>query len=120
MTKLVMRLPFEGFYESKYSGEIDHTEEQDAEHFAERDEEERPKELRLGADVFGEILFDCADYSSAYHAVAKVYVDAFSIWASELLECRLGLTFESMDSPREYNFRTDRVYAHVESDIVQN
>jgi len=119
MTKLTIRLPFEGFYNSKYSDTLDSCEEQDAEHFAELDEYEQPKELRLSANDYAEIFFKCADYSAAYQATARIYVDAFGIWASELLGFDLGLEFESMDSPREYNFATDRVFAYVDSSVVE-
>jgi hypothetical protein len=117
--KLVINLPFEGFYDSKYSGEVDHTEEREAEWAEERQEEEGiPSMLRLEASDFSGVLFDCTDYRACYRSISKAYVDAFNIVASEFLGVPLGLTWESMDSPREYNFHTDRVYAHISVETV--
>jgi hypothetical protein len=117
--KLIINLPFEGFYDSKYSGEVDHTEEREAEWAEERQEEEGiPSMLRLKASDFAEALFDCTDYSACYRSISKAYVDAFNNVASEFLGVPLGLTWESMDSPREYNFTTDRVYAHISVETV--
>lgn len=117
---LIINLPFEGFYDSKYSGEIDHIEEREAENFAdERQEEEGiPSELRLEASDFSEILFDVTSYADCYREASKAYVDALDRVASEYLGLPLGLKWESMDSPREYNFTTDRVYAHISVETV--
>lgn len=56
--------------------------------------------------------------SAAYAIIARDYVSAFDSVASEILNLPLGLTFESMDSPREYNFTTDRLYAHIGVDVA--
>src|ERR1700694_1925936 len=117
--KLIINLPFEGFYESKYSGEVDHIEEREAEYAEERQEEDGiAPELRLEASDFSEVLFDCTSYRDCYLAVSKAYVDAFNHVASEYLGLPLALEWESMDSPREYNFATDRVYAHISVETV--
>jgi hypothetical protein len=54
-----------------------------------------------------------------------VYVDAFKNVASEAIgehlgdrDFDLGLKFESMSSPKYYNFETDRVYAHMPRETV--
>jgi hypothetical protein len=118
--RLIINLPFEGFYESRYSGEIDHIEEREAEWAEERQKEDGiPTDLWLLAPDFSEVLFDCTDYSAAYLATAKAYVDAFNAVASDHLDMPLALEFESMDSPREYNFATDRVYAFIGTDTVK-
>lgn len=111
---LIVRLPFAGFYESMWSGEVDHIEEREAEHLEEREGEEGvAPELRLTASEFSSILFDVTDYGACYAAVARTAADAFNVWASEQLDMPLGLTFESMSSPKFYNFETDRLFAFM-------
>lgn len=113
-------VPFEGFYHSSYSGEVDHIEEQEAEHLEERDCEEQPEELRLTASEFGEILFYVTDYRACYEKIAEAYVDAFSNYFKDELNLDLKLKFESMQSPREYNFTTDRLFAYIPDDVIED
>jgi hypothetical protein len=116
---LSINLPFEGFYESRYSGEVDNIEEREAEYFEEyrQAEEGVPPELRLDGQQYCEILSRHTTYSLAYEAIARDYVESFDIAASEEIGLargrRLGLTFEEMTSPREYNFQTDRIFARI-------
>jgi len=99
MTKqdsFVSTVPFSGFYESIHSGEVDHTLERI---LTDRDSGSEP-----APDFIQNAAFMAIDYSAVYRRYARAYVDSFAEW--------LGLDgkFESMDSPREYNFTTDRVY----------
>lgn len=117
---LIINLPFDGFYGSIYSGEIDSHEERECEYMAERDGEEGiAPELRLEAHEYAEMLTQCVDYDDLHRRIAEAYVDAFDSWAWSDLDLQLGLKFESMDSPREYNFHTDRVYARISLDKVR-
>lgn len=119
MTKpieLLVRLPFAGFYASDYSREIDSEEEREIEDRAnERDDGEQafPPELRLSEQELGELYFDHTDYSAAYHRIASWYPEAFTYATKERFELTIPLRFESMTSPREYNFETDKVYAFI-------
>ncbi|UYO47790.1 hypothetical protein KQX64_17680 [Rhodopseudomonas palustris] len=119
--RVSVNLPFPGFYNSLYSGEIDDVEEGEAENFAEYRQEEDgiPKELRLDQGKVSEILFDVTDYSAAYLALAKVYVGAFDYVVSEELGLPLSLVWDGMTSPREYNFETDRVFCTIPLRVVE-
>lgn len=118
--RVVIKLPFPGFYNSFYDGELDSVEEREAEHFAESDGEDNPGELRLDGREFAQILFDCADYGTAYRQLAEKYVDAFGNRFTEVAGGTLrGLTFESMSSPKEYNFTTERIFAYIDRGMVQ-
>jgi len=111
-----VNLPFPGFYDSWYSHAIDREEEQWCEYEAgerEDGEQQYPAELRLTDGELAELLFRHTTYSTAYHAVAREYVGAFDWKAGEALDLALGLAFEEMTSPREYNFQTDRIFATV-------
>jgi hypothetical protein len=117
-TYLNINIPFEGFYGSKYSGEIDHQEEQFCEWEATENEREGgemsyPEALRLTASELCELLYRHTDYGAAHQAVAALYADAFSDEASERLGFPLRLKFEALTSPREYNFETDRIFADI-------
>lgn len=119
--RTIIKLPFPGFYDSWYSDELDVEEEREAENLAEREEEEgHPVELRLNASEFAELLFDVTDYSAAKQAIARQYVSVFDEWfANQCSTWALGLEFESMSSPREYNFSTDRIFAWIPCRKVQ-
>lgn len=114
-----VNLPFDGFYETKFSDLLDCNIEQDAEHHEEQDESEQPTELRIDASDYSEILFDAADFSAGYAEIAKDYAEAFSNYLSDKLEFDCGIRFEEMTSPREYNFTTDMIYAHIPTRVVR-
>lgn len=116
----IVQLPFCGFYESHISQAIDHEDEQAAENDVERQSEEGiPAELRLTQEDFASIRFDTTTYISAYHGMAGDYIDAFNEAVLEGLAIDLGLRFESIDSPREYNFGTDRLFAFVPEPVMR-
>ncbi len=145
----IVNLPFDGFYHSLYSEAIDyeesrHIEDRCNESDNETDECNWPEALRLNESEMAELFFDATDYRAAYDHVARDYVAAFDYVAGERLELgvkdkrqrydyqasdfvtesyvrpSIRAKFESMDSPREYNFTTDRVYATIPDAIVRH
>lgn len=118
---LIIQIPFSGFYESKWSGEVDGVEERETEYYeSDRQAEDGvPPELRLTASEYFDILFQHTDYGAAYQKIARDYVYGFNQWLKGETDLDLGLTFESMSSPREYNFVTDRVFAHISPTSVK-
>ena len=100
MTNLYeMRIPFSGFYHSIHDSYFDHEIERQCEYFTEV----------TGYDVPDSIidLIWKADYAPARKAYAKAYADAF------MTEFNLHGDFMGMDSPREYNFETDRLFVKI-------
>ena len=104
-----------------------------------------PEPLRLSNEL-GDLLYRHSRYSVAYESIARAYVDAVDHVAGEALEMSrpdtrqkwalddagqyvvtpepyarpsLRMTFESMDSPREYNFSTDRVYGRIPLKVMR-
>lgn len=121
--ELTVNIPFAGFYESKWSGGIDREEEIFCENCAresdhETDEMHQPPELRLNERELSEILFRHTSYDIAYKQIARDYVDSFNDAAAEYLELKPGFRFESMTSPREYNFATDRIFCYVRYGVM--
>ncbi|MGX7874405.1 hypothetical protein ACVDG5_018085 [Mesorhizobium sp. ORM6] len=150
MQTAIVNLPFDGFYESHYSGEIDREEESFIEYRCENNgetgadyESHWPEALQLDAGEYGTILFDVSSYGIAYRKVSEWYVaaidhllgetlgyavadkrKAYNVNTREMTEesymrPSIRATFESMDSPREYNFTTDRLYAEIPLGMMQ-
>lgn len=118
-SNLSTTIPFSGFYNSLWSGELDSIEEREAEHMEETERDEGiAKELRLDASEFGEMFYWCADYRKIHEASAQTIASSWNDLASEELGFDLGLTFEKMTSPREYNFTTDRIFMNIPRDTV--
>ena len=127
--KYLATLPFfPGFYESILSGAIDHHEEREAEWMAEKEASEKyepdtfqPEHLRISASEYSELFFDCCNYQATYLKVAQFWVESFDWWCSENIGTPKGsFLWESMVSPREYNFGTDRVFARVPEEVVKS
>lgn len=120
--RTLIQIPFSGFYESMWSQEIDHVEEMEVEHYAgdrQKYDEPVPVELRLDEAEYADLFFRHTDYSAAYHCIAREFVLAFSDWFKSETGIDLALEYESMTSPREYNFQTDRIFAHIPVTAVQ-
>lgn len=121
MTLMLSTVPFPGFYESSLSREIDCQ----AEQFAEYEEENRqaedgiPEYLRLTASEICEILFDVTRHRIAYEQIAKDYAEAFAAIVDERLEFESGIVFESMTSPKYYNFESDRLFVEIPQSTVE-
>lgn len=100
-------LPFAGFYESYHDAEFDREIESALEYTG------LPYSSPL-YDALQSLAFDAADFGAARLDYAQAYATAFLDW--------LGLdgAFESMDSPKEYNFSTNRVFVTLtRSDIAR-
>lgn len=99
-------IPFAGFYESIFSELAESslsfiTDSAD----------------NLTKDECGELatlVYGVQDFSALRHDIAKAYAESFSEWFKEETGFDLGLQFESMTSPREYNFQTDRIFCFID------
>lgn len=86
-------IPFQGFYDSDWDAEIDMVIEDLAEYLA---------ETHTG-DMMAAI-YEHADFKSLRQRIAKQYAEQFAHAIG------LPLTYVEMDSPKEYNFTTDRLF----------
>ena len=111
MSKII-NIPFAGFYNSEYSGELDAVQER----FVEYEVEKNPG---LNPDIPNEALWHCADYGKAYDHIARAYVDQFNQHLIDEYELDLDLKFESMQSPKFYNFETDRIFCEISEENVR-
>ena len=109
MNKLESTIPFDGFYESFISADIDH---------------QIGQQIEWDTDIYDlnedeqQILEDNyldINRSSFYNEIAKHYTDLYIDALNERLEgFRLNAKFKLLTSPREYNFETDRIFIEIE------
>ena len=114
--KQIINVPFPGFCFSWYGQEIDWEMENAVEGYIESDPRDIPKELK--DEVLG-IFQRNFNLAVCHNRICKDYVKAFNEWFEEKYELDLELEFESMTSPKYYNFETDRVFAFIHEEKVQ-
>ena len=145
---LSVALPFfPGFYESDLSAAIDREEEMWVEYRCDGGstgpdyESDYPAELALEPHNLGELLYEHTDYQVAHLSLARQWLDGFDYEAGQALGMTtpdkrqrwtgegfadesydrpsIGLRFEEMTSPREYNFTTDRLFGLVPLKVMR-
>jgi hypothetical protein len=115
--RLICLPDFPGFYESSLSAVMDYELDSHGAYENEKQTSERyypetyqPEELRVDVSAFA---WEFVDYRAAEKEIAEDYVVAFNEAVEELAGLKLGLRFESMTSPKFYNFETDRLFAFI-------
>jgi hypothetical protein len=91
-------IPFAGFYESVHSSNLDYA----AEQLVQDDRGDVRDGLTLDASYTGPLL----------NAYCREYTEQWSKAAG------IACTYESLSSPREYNFTTDRIFVDIEESEV--
>ena len=109
MNKLESTIPFDGFYESFISDDIDH---------------QIGQQIEWDTDIYDlnedeqQILWDnylSVNRSYFYNQIAKDYTNFYIDALNERLEeFTLNAKFNLLTSPREYNFETDRIFIDIE------
>jgi hypothetical protein len=114
MTKLAIKIPFEGFYESTHQAILDDwlEYEQDVLMTEKGKTLEQVQEL---AESFAENI----DWKAVHLAYAKKYVETFNEFVANETRIKLNAEFIELTSPREYNFSTDCIYANVDTNIFK-
>lgn len=96
-------IPFSGFYESLHDSELDRALE-----MAFSDDSGTPNAGLLSH------AWDVVNWRTVHEAYAKNYCESFA------REFQISsLTFEELNSPREYNFTTDRIFALIHLEDVR-
>lgn len=102
---MLTTLPFSGFYNSLHNSELDWTVEQ---MFA-----DRATGCHNNEGLQARLQETC-QWQEVFIGYAKDYVESFA------REFKIGsMVFESLKSPREYNFTTDEIFATLSLDDVQ-
>ena len=109
MNKLESTIPFDGFYESFISADIDHQIEIDTEYYSELyDLNESEEELLCNS------FLNINSYKF-YNQIAKDYTNFYiNALNNRLKGFTLKATYKSFNSPREYNFETDKIFIEIE------
>jgi hypothetical protein len=98
MSKQLVIIPnFHGFYDSAHSQIIEGALESLC---YDRETDEANQEL-------AENIWEYANYPAIHNAYAKEYVENFCAGYD------VNLVFNSLSSPKEYNFTNDRIYCHI-------
>lgn len=105
------KLPFCGFCNSIYDSGFDSEIESDIENLI----EEYGAEY---ADWITDNYWRHVDCSDARSQICERHVETFNDTFMEETGIDLGLRFESMTSPREYNFETDRLFAYFDESAM--
>ena len=111
MNKLESTIPFDGFYNSYFSSDI---------------ENQIGQQIEWDADIYDlnedeeQILRDnylSVNRSSFYNEIAEHYTDLYIDALNERLQgFTLKAKFNLLTSPKEYNFETDRIFIDIERD----
>lgn len=113
--KLKIQIPFSGFYNSSHEGIFDSELEYELDNLAQE----------YGADndvciAYSEAFNDAIQWRKVFTDYAREYVEAFN----DVVECetglKLALEFDELTSPREYNFETDKIFAFISPESVND
>ena len=109
MNKLESTIPFDGFYESSISADIDH---------------QIGQQIEWDCDIYDlnedeqQVLEDSylsINRSYFYNQIAEDYTNFYIDALNERLKgFELKATYKCFTSPREYNFTTDRIFIEIE------
>ena len=109
MNKLESTIPFDGFYESFISDDIDHQIGQQIEWDSDIYDLNEDEQQVLEDSYFS------VNRSSFYNQIAEDYTNFYIDALNEKLEgFELKAKFNLLTSPREYNFETDRIFIDIE------
>ena len=105
--KTIATIPFQGFYDSLYSHAIDSEIENSIDYYY---KEYELTEAQRDTLANGYLEKNTGEF---YYNVAKDYAEAFIYEIEKETGLTLNARFESMESPREYNFQTDRIFIEL-------
>ena len=110
--RIEIQIPFQGFYNSFYSELLDREEESFI-------EDQKEKGLDDDAiEELEEILWLTSSYHESFVEMSRLYINSFNEKFKEWSDVDLRLTFVAMESPKEYNFVTDRLFANADTTAI--
>lgn len=99
---MLSTIPFAGFYQTQYDESLDQALES---MFSDECGDPVPELVSKA--------FDRINWQKVHLAYAQMYCDQF------LGESGIKARYESMESPKEYNFTTDRIFVEIEQDEAE-
>lgn len=117
--KIESTIPFSGFYGSVWDSEIDACEDGALNNLEEDWDGVEGFDAVWEDGVVYEILNANTDHRKMHEQIAAAYVEQFADELNEEFGFGVGLVFKELNSPREYNFTTDRIFVEANlEDIV--
>lgn len=104
----LVKIPFSGFYNSIHDSVIDSALEYESECYAD-------------SDKANDIILDALNvnhYDKIREALSKVFVEGVNELFWYEYDINLDLEFESLKSPKFYNYSTDEIYCYVANDKI--
>lgn len=110
MKNLIINIPFQGFYESIWNDGLDRVED----YLVDALKDEHPD-----ANNIADLIWHCAAYRKAYLYTAEKYVTYLNDYIKDEFGLDLDLKFESLQSPKYYNYETDRIFCYISEENVR-
>ena len=107
-TKTLVKIPFSGFYNSVHDSIIVSALEYQSKCYADSD-----KANNIILD-----LLNINHYNKIKEELSKVFVEGINelFWCEH--DIKLNLEFDSLKSPRFYNYSTDEIYCYIDNDKI--
>lgn len=107
-TKTLVKIPFSGFYNSIHDSIINSTLDYEAECYVDSDK---------ASNIILDVL-NVNHYDKIREALSKVFADGVNELFLYEYDINLDLEFDSLKSPRFYNYSTDEIYCYVDNDKI--
>ena len=105
MSNTTSTIPFEGFYESSISNYIESSIEYELEYLE--------RECKATETELEQVQFMSENENAFYHTIANDYTNSFLDQLENEIGFSLDAKLESLESPKEYNFSTDRIFIQL-------
>ena len=107
-TKTLVKIPFSGFYNSIHDSIIDSALEYKAECYADSEK---------ANDIILDVL-NINHYDKIKEELSNVFVESINELFWYEYDINLDLEFDSLKSPRFYNYSTDEIYCYIDNDKI--
>lgn len=113
---------WDAFKESALDSALDFEVESNIEYFT-SDECDQERRILADACAVADAVWRVADWSIAHGMIARDYLERFADAMNEHCDakpdCGFALDFELVNSPKEYNFTSDRLFAFIDETAAQ-
>ena len=106
--KTLVKIPFSGFYNSIHDSAIDIALEYEAECYTDSGK---------ASDIILDVL-NVHHYDKIREELSKVFVEGVNELFWYEYDINLDLKFDSLKSPKFYNYSTDEIYCYVDNDKI--
>ena len=108
--KTLVKIPFSGFYNSIHDSVIDSALEYESECYTDSDK---------ANDIILDVL-NVNHYDKIREELSKVFIEGVNELFWYEYDINLDLEFDSLKSPRFYNYSTDEIYCYVDNDKIKD